>query len=68
MHVSEHPDTDPNFINQVNGVPYAYKPIPGTKLFLLTNTSTQEKKEDLELFLTFAGVPLSAFEVEVIDK
>ena len=68
MHVSDHPETDPNFINQTLNVPYAYKPIPGTDLSLLTNTSTSEKKNDLESFLNFARLPEDAFEIQIIEK
>ncbi len=68
MHVSENPNNDSNFINKVNGQVYANKPIPGTNLHLLTNTSTDEKKADLELFLVFARLPLGAFKIEVIEK
>jgi len=68
MHISENPKRDPNFINQANDTVYAHKPIPGTNLFLLTNTSTEEKKEDLDLFLNFARLPREAVSVEIIGK
>ena len=68
MHVAEHPASDPNFTNQATGRLYANIPIPGTALNLLTNTSTPEKKSDIENFISFMRLRPDAFSIEITEK
>ena len=52
-----------DFINQNTGDTYSYKPVPGTLLSVFTNTSTNEKRQDILSLCSRLGFPPGGVEV-----
>ncbi|HOX00924.1 MAG TPA: hypothetical protein P5555_01305 [Candidatus Paceibacterota bacterium] len=56
--LSENPKQD--FLNPRTREAYSHKPVPGTSLFLFTNTSTSEKRDDILALCRTLGFPSGA--------
>ncbi len=68
LYVSENPKTEPAFRNQQSGKPYAFSPIPGTKLFVLTNINTNAKHAALESLVQYLGLPAGFVSIEIVPR
>lgn len=58
--ISGNPERD--FVNKVKGTIYPHQPFPGTKLFVRTHSSTDEKIRDLQDALKFLRQPVTLME------
>ena len=57
-----------DFLNGKTGQPYPHKPIPGTELFVCTNSQTDEKAADLRSMVVALGLDPECFEFGIVDK
>lgn len=55
-----------DFLNPVQGKPYAHKLVPGTGLYVFTNTSNQEKRDNIRELVKQLGFPAESVEVSII--
>lgn len=59
--VSPNPGRD--FVNGSTMETYGHHPLPGTDLYVLTHSSTDQKIKDLNALLTFLKLPAGLFEI-----
>lgn len=59
--LSSNPTVD--FLNPRKGRPFGHKPVPGTGLYVFTNTETEEKRDDLRALVTALDFPADAVEI-----
>lgn len=64
--LSRYPDV--HFLNQENGLPFDCKLVPGTKLYVLTNSATQEKHDDIVKLVTELGLRRESIEVSIVPN
>jgi hypothetical protein len=62
--LSRSPTVD--FLNPEQGMPYPYKPVSGTDLYVFTNTSNTEKRDDIRKLVTELGFPAESVNVSII--
>lgn len=60
--ISSEPDRD--FVNQVSGETYSHQPFPGTKFFVRTHSSTDEKIKELKSVLIYLKQPSALLEIQ----
>ncbi len=63
--LSNNPAVD--FLNPAQGEPYNHQPVPGTDLYVFTNLSNQEKRDDLRSLVRFLEFPPDGVEVSLTD-
>ena len=59
--LSADPETD--FVNPKTGETFSYKPVPGTALSVFTNSTTEEKRDNILALCTNLGFPHGGVEV-----
>jgi hypothetical protein len=64
--LSKTPDRD--FVNQAQGKVYAHKRLPGTDYFVLTHSSTQQKKDDIDRICRVIGLVAGSVKVEAVSR
>ncbi len=57
-------DPEHDFVNKVKGTIYSHQPFPGTKLFVRTHSSTDEKVRDLQDLMKFLKQPATLLEIK----
>jgi len=62
--LSSNPAVD--FLNPEQERPYPHKPVPGTGLYVFTNTSNAEKRDDIRKLATELGFPAESVNVSII--
>lgn len=60
--ISSEPDRD--FVNQVSGETYSHQPFPGTRFFVRTHSSTDEKIKELKSVLVYLRQPSALLEIQ----
>lgn len=60
--LSSEPHRD--FVNKVSGEIYSHKPFPGTKFFIRTHSSTEDKIKELKGVLSYLKKPSSLLEIQ----
>lgn len=60
--LSSNPDRD--FVNQMTGETYSHKPFPGTKFFVRTHSSTDEKIKELKSVIIYLKLPNGLLEIQ----
>jgi hypothetical protein len=57
-------DPDSDFVNKVSGEIYSHKAFPGTKFFVRTHSSTEEKIKELKSVLSYLKMPSALLEIQ----
>ncbi len=63
--LSTNPAVD--FLNPRKGKPFGHKLIPGTELYVFTNTETEEKRDDLQGLVRLLEIPPDGIKVSLTD-
>lgn len=64
--ISANPERD--YVNPTNGDHYSFHNIPGTSYSIFTNTSTEQKAEDVRTLLTKLGMPPQSFVIKIVPR
>lgn len=63
--LSSNPAVD--FLNPAQGKPFNHQPVPGTGLYVFTNLSNDEKRDDLRNLVRLLEFPPDGIEVSLVD-